>query len=82
MSSLEKHKHHWRAYGQPDGLLVCDGCNVGIEVNGLIEAEANRRVVETLTQLLDSQIIKPEYHNGVVGQVMVLKRQLEKGSEE
>lgn len=36
MNSKE-HKHKWRAYGQPDGFVVCDDCNVGTDVNDLIK---------------------------------------------
>ncbi len=38
MNTKEEHEHNWRAYGQPDGTIVCDGCNVGTDVNILIKS--------------------------------------------
>ncbi len=40
MSTQEKqeHKCHWRAYGQPDGTVVCDECNTAADVNKLIDS--------------------------------------------
>lgn len=32
----QEHKCHWRAYGQPDGTVVCDECNTAADVNKLI----------------------------------------------
>ena len=29
-------EHTWRAYGQPDGTVVCDHCNVADDVNNLL----------------------------------------------
>jgi len=34
----QEHKCHWRAYGQPDGTVVCDECNTAADVNKLIDS--------------------------------------------
>lgn len=81
MSELEEKIDGWfykHATKEPDGthtLVMHEVHDNGArdDLLALIEAEANRRVVEALTQLLDSQVIKPEYHNGVVGQVIRLQ---------
>jgi hypothetical protein len=49
----ELHKHHWRAYGQPDGTVVCGNCNTGIDVNELITQENARYAIEVMEGLKD-----------------------------
>ena len=35
----EPDKHTWRAYGQPDGTVVCDHCNLAEDVNNLLSSQ-------------------------------------------
>ena len=38
-NKVDEHSHNWRAYGQIDGTVVCDDCNVGADINDLIRQE-------------------------------------------
>ena len=46
--TTHEHKHHWRAYGQQDGTVVCDDCDCADDVNQLI----NQAIIEELDEAL------------------------------
>lgn len=38
-----------------------------------LQSYIDSKIIEELTKLLDAEIIKPEYHNLIVGKIMELK---------
>ena len=52
-SKQDEHRCEWRAYGQPDGFVVCDGCNFGIDVNVLI----TQSQLQLLDRLLEQKVL-------------------------
>ena len=64
----QEHKCHWRAYGQPDGTVVCDECNTAADVNKLIDS-AKREVLEQIRPpqaTIDSmKLTQPHKYRGV-----------------
>lgn len=51
----EPDKHTWRAYGQPDGTVVCDHCNLAEDVNNLLSSQVTN---------IKSKLINGEGLNG------------------
>ena len=47
----EPDKHTWRAYGQPDGTVVCDYCNLAEDVNNLLSSQ----VADIKSKLIDGE---------------------------
>ena len=43
------------------------------ETERAIQSYIDSKIIEELTKLLDAEIIKPEYHNLIVGKIMELK---------
>ena len=61
----QEHKCHWRAYGQPDGTVVCDECNTAADVNKLIDSAKREGAIEELKKLLDFPVaVTPNAHFG------------------
>lgn len=48
-----EHNCHWRAYGQPDGTVVCDECNCAADVNKLIDS-AKREELELYVKYIEN----------------------------
>lgn len=49
--TTHEHKHHWRAYGQQDGTVVCDDCDCADDVNQLINQARKEAAIEELERL-------------------------------
>lgn len=80
-----EHNCHWRAYGQPDGTVVCDECNCAADVNKLIdsakrEAIGNHPIVALLREL-DDTLPKGKYSTITIKYMPGGKAQLEQSEE-
>ena len=51
-------------------------------IKQLIEEEVYRALIKELSQMLDAQIVKPEYHNLVVGKIVGYQFKLKELSNE
>ena len=49
--TTHEHKHHWRAYGQQDGTVVCDDCDCADDVNQLINQARKEAAIDELEKL-------------------------------
>ena len=59
----QEHKCHWRAYGQPDGTVVCDECNTAADVNKLIDSAKREGAIEELKKLPSNRHESSSYCN-------------------
>lgn len=53
-----EHDHTWRAYGQPDGTIVCDECNIAEDVNNLLITQKQQIHQALLSGLPEKQPVK------------------------
>lgn len=52
-----EHNCHWRAYGQPDGTVVCDECNCAADVNKLIDSAKREAQIKMLRNMKKSLMV-------------------------
>lgn len=61
MNTKEEHRHQWRAYGQPDGTVVCDDCNVGTDVNALIKSRESALLSRIADIIGEDENMNPDW---------------------